>query len=326
MTNQRTNLRVDPYFDSSRNQRGDDTVYQSYQSPDNIVLQSGGTMGSAIGTGANGLRGTIIPQATRGGIPMGTRPHDTANMEVNIDPHIPGQSVTVRLGDLTNASVWAASQEAQANTPEPTDLASMRLRGAAIMHNIAAGRQKAASAPAPNFQYNPAELEPDAPFLEQFPSSPRRVVPVQQSQPMVPPRTRRVSPLSAFNQAPQAAPMPGAAIQPEPMYVAQQRAVQPVAPMLTVVFELEHFGSLEANYHDVIVENGFVVLVYDTRHTGATKYFPNSAQSDEAPPMAINIVGSQEVYLVHTTGLQFSHNHNEYCILMIDQIGALPGG
>jgi hypothetical protein len=94
-------------------------------------------------------------------------------------------------------------------------------------------------------------------------------------------------------------------------------------PTVQVVFEMEHFGTLPVNYHDVIVQEGFIVLVFDNRHTGSTKYFPPTQRGDTGPRMAINIVGTPDVFLVQTTGVQFEHESREFCVLVIEQSGAL---
>jgi len=54
------------------------------------------------------------------------------------------------------------------------------------------------------------------------------------------------------------------------------------------------------------------------------KWFPPIAKADNTPPMAVNIHGAQEVYLAHTTGIQYIHESYEYCILMVADVGSLP--
>gem|GEM_PF-6778075 len=106
---------------------------------------------------------------------------------------------------------------------------------------------------------------------------------------------------------------------------AQQPMVQQAGPpTIRVIFEVQHFGNIEVFYHDVIVNEGFVVLVFDTRHQGSTKYFPPTAQVENAQPLAMNIAGTNEVYLLHTTGIQYVHEMREYCVMMVERAGVLP--
>ncbi len=133
-----------------------------------------------------------------------------------------------------------------------------------------------------------------------------------------------MSPLSAFNQVAQ--PQPTRELRQIDLPPAPAPMQQAGPPTIEVVFEMEHFGSLDVRYHDVLIENGFIVLVFDTRHQGSTKYFPPVAQNESAPPMALNVVGTNEVYLVHTTGLQYVHEEREYCLLMVERTGTLQEG
>lgn len=147
-----------------------------------------------------------------------------------------------------------------------------------------------------------------------------------QAQPVQPAPRRRVSPLAAFNQpAPQPQP------QPEPTALREPRAIdlrdespagQPAKqPTIEVTFQIEGFGIHTAFYHDVLIQNGFIVLVYDNRYNGP-RYFPPVA--DEQPIMALNITGMEDVYRVHTTGIQYPQGDVENCVLMIEETGTLP--
>jgi hypothetical protein len=146
---------------------------------------------------AAGLRGTIIPRATIGGIPVGTHPHVTQDVVVNIDPHIPGQSSSVRLGDINARTVSQATQVASQMTPEPTDISTVRLRGAAMMHTLAHQTQGGFAAR----EVTPVVPQPVPPFQPQQPQYQQPQVPQPMPQSRQAPGARRaVSPLSAFNQ------------------------------------------------------------------------------------------------------------------------------
>lgn len=313
-------IELDPFFD-----RGDTSPNPALQAMQQQPIVTGyGQAGyipadhqtlSNMRPTSTGLRGTIIPRATIGGIPVGTQPHATQDVVVNIDPHIPGQSSSVRLGDINARTVSQATQIAAQLTPEPTDIATVRLRGSAMMHTLAnAGQNGFAAREAvpvvPQPMGEPQFVQPQIPQV-------RQPVPRQQA----PQGARRaISPLAAFNQQP----VPGTRpLREIDIPFEQPAAAQVGPPGVQVIFEMEHFGNLPINYHDVIVQEGFIVLVFDTRHTASTKYFPPTPKGDSGPRMALNIVGTPEVFLVQTTGMQFEHDSREYCILMIEQTGAL---
>ena len=132
-----------------------------------------------------------------------------------------------------------------------------------------------------------------------------------------------ISPLGAFS---------GATRQQAPQQTAtgipSDSKVQgdPGPPLQIVTIEREHFGKMDAPYHDVLVRRGFVVLVYDTRHVGSIKYFPEPADPGTVTPaMAIHIHGSTQVHRVQTTGIQFVHNDLEYCLLLVETTAELDG-
>lgn len=351
MTRQLRAIQIDPYFDGERDGTGAATIaprdtgrpvtppsQYGYRDVGEFQTASGMPMTGVMRPGPEGLRGTVIPRATMGGIPQGTRPHVTQDIEVNIDPHIDGQSSRVRLGDLNERTIHAAAQMAAEVTPEPTSIETLRLRGSAIMHGIAQGAERqmqhAAPTPAPAQQYTPQVHQPyqgeqlpqqpqqQAPPPQQPPRQPQyQQPPQQQAPPPQQPVRRRVSPLSAFNQAPQAQPQVRELREIE---LRNEPAPAVGPPSVQIVFEMEHFGNLEVRYHDVIIEEGFIVLVYDSRYTGGTKYFPPTAQSENAPALALNVLGTDDVYLVHTTGIQYNHEGREHCILMIERTVQMP--
>lgn len=303
---------VDPFFDAPRGgdapimSRMDQTPTSGYISAEREYLDGGRTVAQTIGSGPAGLRATIIPKATMGGVPAGTNPHRMNNVEVTIDPHIPQQSSRVRLGDITEASLAAANASAQEYTPEPHSLETMRLRGSAVMHGIAAQRTggQRSSQPA---------LPPPMPSQQQN-------IPMQPQRP-----TRRVSPLSAFHQAPAPVENREQRVITLPPERVQERVLPSAAasPTIRVVFENEHMGEYEAYYHDVVIEEGFVVLIYDTRWAGP-KHFPATSRAEKQPILAMNLIGTTEVYQVQTTGVHYQHGHNEHCVLMVDEVGKLP--
>jgi hypothetical protein len=87
--------------------------------------------------------------------------------------------------------------------------------------------------------------------------------------------------------------------------------VQAAAPSNEVLFEVQNVGMFNGLYHEVIIGPSFITLVFDLRWK-AGKFFPNT----EAP-IAMQIVGVDQVFLVHTTNVQFSYGDYEFCVLLI---------
>ncbi len=302
-------VQFDPFFDSDGNAAGTSTTltpavtlprqYQDVTAFDPDAV-------SKMRPSSVNLNGTVIPRATRGGVPVGTHIHDTRGAEIVIDPHIPGQSTVVKLANVTAASLSRAVSKIDNSIPDDGDIRTSRLRASATF--FALNDQQAQSGVA-------AAVEiPEADYV----AVPR---PMNQ-QPMQPgPATRRTaSPLTAFDQPQRRPQMP----QQAPPFQQQYQPQDLVGPpTIEVVFELEQFGTLPARYHDVVIETGFIVLVFDNRHVGSMKYFPKANTGDTNPRMAMAITGANAVYLVATTGLQFIHDQQEYCILLIEQTGLL---
>ena len=321
-------IRIDPFFDSDgrggapegaeRTSRvpqipATPSTQNAYFDASQVQVADGRNALNVMRPGPEGLRGTVIPRATIGGIPVGTRPHEVRNLRVTIDPHIDGQSSVVRLGDIDENSVEAATQAAAEVTPDPYDMATQRLRGSAVLHGIAALHRGQGPAPQqPSFEGPVSPGNVRAENLGHY------------AQPAQPAR-RLTSPLAAFN-----APAPGVDENGRPLRAIDMRPstvverAQPAQPNVEVTFEIQHFGTHTAYYHEVITRYpGFLVLVYDNRFRGAGKYFPQ-ARSDDTPPLALAVVGKPKVYLVHTTGFQFVHGDLEFCVLMVERVADAP--
>ncbi len=217
-------IQLDPYFDGERDGTTDATLpgrdegkpatppnKYGYQDAANFAVSTG-PVTSVMRPGPAGLRGTVIPKATMGGIPMGTRPHVTRDLEVVIDPHITGQSSRVRLGDVSAASVQTGVNEASEITPEPYSIETQRLRGSAIMHSIAQHNQGAQTD-------QPLQEAPQNIPVQQAPPPQQHQPQVQEApQPYVPPAPtrsgcaaacRRASPPATAGAADRASPKHG---------------------------------------------------------------------------------------------------------------------
>jgi hypothetical protein len=201
-----------------------------------------------------------------------------ANLSVTIDPTIPGQSKTLRLGDITAQHMLKAVQAADAAVPLSGDMAVQRFHDAVAMHLLD----------------------------DQGANKPVSTAPMQPT-----PRNRVVSPLQALHAAtaPVAAAANGHLVASDPVQ----------APTCEALFEIEHFGTLTAYYHDIVVSPGFMVLVYDTRCRNANRYFPEVQTGEKVPQLALHIKGGSEIYLVQTTGIQYIYKEYEFCVLLVER-------
>lgn len=82
-------------------------------------------------------------------------------------------------------------------------------------------------------------------------------------------------------------------------------------PSNEVLFEVQNVGVFNGMYHEVIIAPSFITLVFDLRWK-AGKFFPSTDA-----PIAMQIVGVDKVFLVHTTGVQFTYGDHEFCVLLI---------
>ena len=273
-----------------------------YQAVEDSTLSDGRPMSHVMRSGTQGLRGTVIPHASQGGVPAGTRPHDLANLEVNIDPHIEGQSVVVRLGDVTSETLARANEMADQVTDAGAafTVEQQRLRGAAVMHGIAAQHQ---------------EVQEHTLPMATMPQAPGNIPAPNLGHVAGPQPARVTSPLRAFTERPDT--IQGR--EPRAIDLSQSPTVEHAitAPKVEVTFEIEQFGVHTAHYHEVLVEGGFIVLIYNSAYQHGNRYFPTAGPT--SPPMALNIAGRPEVYLVETTGFHYAYNGLEFCILLINK-------
>jgi hypothetical protein len=234
---------------------------------------------------------------------------------IHIDPHLPGTSA-IRLGDLTPQVLNGADLTARELTEEPTTMAELRLRGATAMRAAAelVGHDGRGEQPVVVDATSPGSR---AVVHQTLPTAPASTIAATHTRQFA---QRQITPLQAF-QRPMASTFTG----PEVRAVDMQRqlpAAGPSAPGIEVTFEMERWGVNRAYYHDVLIQNGVIILIYDTRWQGP-RYFP-PADRAEQPAMAMNITGRSDVYLVQATAIQFVHGHEEFCVLLVEQSGQLP--
>jgi hypothetical protein len=325
-------VQLDPFFDdegaepgrvgAQRQVAGPTANYQ----PASAMEMLDGRKASQLIRSGRGLEGTLIPAATPGGVPGGFNPHDVSDIEVHIDPHLPAQSTTVRLGDINDATMAVARGLAAQAVPQPRSLSARRMQASAVFHALGQMQEDEALREA---NYEPL-ASPAAPrVVRSSGREPVRPQPVHEFQPpaAAPPPAGprassqpRTSPLTAFRAPP---PLPAAAPAYEAPAAAPAAAAAPILePSHQVIFELimqdESTQVMEAWYHDVqfvpnVEEPKNVLLIYDNRSRGH-KWFPSGQLK-----MGMEVVGDQRAHLVYPTGLEYRRGDEEICMLLIER-------
>lgn len=358
---QRPRLAFDPFFDSDQRTRGNERAGMlaantgqantgtvnamghqiphvappdTYTSADNdTTLLGGRTLAASIPTlpRFGGARGTLTPGATFGGITRGTQPHNMALVDVVIDPHIKNQTATLSLHDLTPEVMAEAQAMAAEMTPEPQTFETLRLRGSAtlqaaaaiVAHNRDGNGQQVYSQP-------PQAQAPGQTVVRSTPQRPHgQVLPAPNLGTAT--RARTVMPLQAFRGASPATsgtPVNGSRVvnmsQSRPVQQPQQEVAP---PSRHVLFDIDGVGEQEAYYHAVQVETArrLIVLVYDIRYRGP-KWFPsdNILSGDRPRQTALRIDGTGPFYLVVPTGVRYTHESYEFCVLMYPEAAEAP--
>jgi hypothetical protein len=140
----------------------------------------------------------------------------------------------------------------------------------------------------------------------------KQIAPPQDVQEVAP--VTGVSPLKAFNStAPTNSPNE-APVMPD--------KTQPTAPTEWVTFEIEGFGEHRAPYHRVIRSGSNLVLVYDTNCDGTQRFFPRTTDK----PLGIHVAGEPVAYFAHTTGIEFSDDGVDYCVLLVEHEAPIMTG
>lgn len=354
-------LRIDPFFDdeeagfSPGSEPGIKAFAKVYKDPNTERMGNGASIVQLAGAGPRGIAGVLIPHATQGGVPEGISPNDISDIEINIDPQLPGQSAQIRLGDLHAALTTQSMEEARALVPDGGTSPRRRRRASAAYRlaaeHIAAGdvappedreyeqparrtvthRHSQAPIQQPNIRETSGTPVRSLGALPSFSGTATAVAspapaafgpPPMQPQQRQPAR-RPGSMMGAFSPpAQQQAPEPE-----QPTYAPAPAVRGPAAPTRRVIFEIQQFGEITAFYHDINYDQntGKIMLVYDTNYVGGTKWFP-PLPVENAPPMAMMEENGQNVVcLVTHSGMQYLYEGKEFCILDCHEVGQLPG-
>lgn len=295
---------------------------QRYGDPRSERLSNGRSLADVMPGRTRGIQGVIVAPSTKGGVPINYNPHDTSNMSITVDPDGEGKTV-LNIGRCSADEIRAANDEARKKF-SGQDIESQRERALyafqLLAKSAAAVKAPAAPLPAPTRNDVPADEESEEEELIRqlaedagisLPSTP----PIEQID-------RGYSPMTAFGlkkKVGRAAP---------PTATPSNAKIGP--PQKLVYFEKEGIGTVPAFFHDIITavaqaddtsaeESGFMVLIYDIRfEQSAARWFP-PANDPYNRPWAVQINGTDKLYLVHTTGFQYVYDSHEYCILLVEK-------
>jgi hypothetical protein len=88
-------------------------------------------------------------------------------------------------------------------------------------------------------------------------------------------------------------------------------------PTQQVTYEIPNYGPLDTFYHQVIRSGGHLILVFDKRHVGQ-RGFPRHNDN----PLGMRIHGTDNLFMVQTTGIEFELDSKALCLLQIMSEGS----
>lgn len=251
---------------------------------------------SFLPTTHTGLKTYEIPKAGADGVPVGRNPHKAYRRPVVIQPDRAGGH-ELDLASL-DADTIQAMQLPQISGESLDTMREIGYLGYSKMIDAAA---------APQAQYADVPEKSAAMSVGQ---------PYGQPAAQVSPglgKLRRVSPLSGKNTV-------NTQVDTVPIPTVQAAPTK----MVQVVFEIHGYGRVVSAVSDVIVEDNFIVLVYDTKAENQP-FIPSPPDEDEASPIfAMNLVGTKLVYRVQATDVHYvMEDGTGHCVLWVAEIGEL---
>ncbi len=90
---------------------------------------------------------------------------------------------------------------------------------------------------------------------------------------------------------------------------------KPVKPAVQVVFDLGDLGQASARYHDIVVTNRFIVLVYDNRYDEGAQYLPPTMQGERTATLTHR--ASNRSWPVYSKNLSFSWGCFDLILLLL---------
>jgi hypothetical protein len=313
-----------------------------YYDPSQVPLIGGGTVPVS-----SRMRGVVVRQSDRTGVPVGDRPNQIAT-KVFVDPDVPGGGFEV---DMTKVSKQAMAEACQGAGMDMA-MADSQLQEAAAM-----AMSNFANIPVHTMPVQPAAPHQQPPQQQQ--PQPTGVTtmtsPVMQpaaAQPQVqasPPQPQAPIQAAAFdNQATAHPAMPlhqqpqQIATEPQPvtpsaspqgsLFEQVKQAAAPAltsgtggvspppsAPRIMVAMEYEGQGmKTEAYFHLVVRHHHLLVLAFDNRVQGYPKSFPRLSDKN----LAVHITDPESgpmpvIFITQSAGIEFPLLNHDVCVLMI---------
>lgn len=300
--------------------------------------------------GFSGLRGVIIPRATRDG---GSRGHDhMIPKPAYIDPELTNRRLIVDpqriqkdpdkmidaiqqayadYADPADATIAAyASFAEEVDAPPAPDVISIPQPQTVVPTPLSLDNPNAGHSPntyvAPKASPGGGQIRAASPFGA-MPHQPGFKPGVSRATP--PPSTPPTQQKQA-SRTMQAIRSLRGAFGDEQQGAASTPGVAPHSfgggrPLRKVTFELPGMGQFPCHYHDIIKHDGTLILVYDHSHPTQMVWFPPAPEDLNKEPTAIAImvdgVGQEPsyLYLAYPTGVRFPYENKEFCLLTIEK-------
>lgn len=297
-----------------------------YHDVTSVFLETdGATIASRLpgNHGFSGLRGVIIPRANphKGG---GSSGFDSNKpMKVLIDPQFTNGKFVVDIADIQKdpgKMLNAINKSYRAGYEDPADAAIAAFAEFAITDK------------------HPEYAEPVTAEVRELSAQPTAHTPTR--------AVRGTKPVASFtasrpknDSTVKAARSLRSELVGETMQEQSTRSVEPVQ-LCKVIFELPVPGNTTASmgqfttfYHDVVKQDGVLILVYDHRQPTQMVWFPPLLEDpDTQAPIAMAMLvksqkmGEEDVlYLAYPTGIRFTYQQREFCLLTIEKEKSISG-
>lgn len=281
-----------------------------YRDPAEVMLENGRTVAESIRPGRSGIMGAVVRRSDQWGVPLGQKPNEMAPTVI-IDPDESGQGFVVDMTKMSKAAIQAAVDQVQV-TPDMDDFS----KATEIMRKFAVGQEQPQATPQqpeqqrvpvqPQQQWSPPQATP-----QPVPMTPQPTQPVQQATgfdaQLQQPWPKPVQPqVSLFDQVAQKQQ------QPPPPTVPPEALV----PRFKASFQSRNAPCTQDGFfHQIIRQGPNLILIYDTRAIGYPRTWPQAVDED----VAVHLDGANVLYITQTTGIEFTLEHNDICVLLIKE-------
>lgn len=322
----------------------------AYHDISTVNLELNGTpLASRIGSnhGFSGLRGVIIPRASRDG---GSRGHDhMIPKPAYIDPELTNRRIVIDPQQMQGhpEEVIEAIREAYSNYPDPADATIAAFAKFAmpmdapppdeitisqpqtVVPTPMATSTKSSQGYVPNTYVVPQSLPgggqaKHASFgVPQQPGFGQSSLPQPTQPPSIPVQSRQAQQRSMQAVRSLRGEFDGTA---EPSRQTQQVGYGGPRPMRRATFEVSGIGEFPCLYHDVVRQDGNLILIYDHSHPTQHVWFPpvmEDPTTKEPTAIAVMVDGNDReppmLYLAYPTGVVFKYRNEEFCLLTIEK-------